>query len=180
MNETVTRQDIVDTEHLRLLAFGYVFSAIMSALMSLLGLLYAGIGFVMSHFFAEAALNATNPDKIPPEALGTIVSVFGGVFFVVLMALALLKFYAASCIRRRKSRLFCQIIAGISALPFPMEPCSACSPSSCSVAPMSHAGSMRARITRLRREALLRAVRGCFRMRDPASRACGIHVHGGS
>ena len=86
---------------LRLLAFGYVFSAIMSALMSLLGLLYAGIGFVMSHFFAEAALNATNPDKIPPEALGTIVSVFGGVFFVVLMALALLKFYAASCIRLR-------------------------------------------------------------------------------
>lgn len=119
MNETVTRQDIVDTEHLRLLAFGYVFSAIMSALMSLLGLLYAGIGFVMSHFFAEAALNATNPDKIPPEALGTIVSVFGGVFFVVLMALALLKFYAASCIRRRKSRLFCQIIAGISCLAIP-------------------------------------------------------------
>ena len=44
---------------------------------------------------------------------------FGGVFFVVLMALALLKFYAASCIRRRKSRLFCQIIAGISCLAIP-------------------------------------------------------------
>ncbi|TXG79676.1 MAG: hypothetical protein E6R11_02330 [Rhodocyclaceae bacterium] len=119
MNETATPQEIIASEHLRLLAIGYVFSAIMSALMSLLGLLYAGIGFVMSHFFAQATMNATHPEKIPPEALGIIVSVFGGAFFVVLMALALLKFYAASCIRRRKSRLFCQIVAGISCLAIP-------------------------------------------------------------
>lgn len=119
MNELETRQDIVDTEHLRLLAFGYVFSGVMSALMSLLGLLYAGIGFVMSHFFAQAALQSTNPDKMPPESLGMIVSVFGGLFFVVLMALALLKFYTATCIKRRKSRLFCQIVAGISCLAIP-------------------------------------------------------------
>lgn len=119
MSELETRQDIIDAEHLRLLSFGYVFSGVMSALMSLLGLLYAGIGLVMSHFFAQAALEASNPQKIPPESLGMIVSMFGGLFFVILMALALFKFYAASCIKRRKSRLFCQIVAGISCLAIP-------------------------------------------------------------
>jgi hypothetical protein len=119
MIDTDSRQSVVDDEHLRLLSLGYLFSGIMTALFSLMGLVYAGMGFLMSRFFAAAAQNATHAEKIPPESMGTIVAVFGGFFFLVVVSLALAKFWAARCIKRRQSRIFCLIVGGISCFGIP-------------------------------------------------------------
>jgi hypothetical protein len=119
MLDTNSRQIVVDDEHLRLLSLGYLFSGIMTALFSLMGLVYAGMGLLMSRFFAEAARNAAHAEKIPPESLGTIVGVFGGLFFLVAISLALAKFWAARCIKRRQSRFFCLIVAGIACFGIP-------------------------------------------------------------
>jgi hypothetical protein len=119
MIEPDSRQSVIDDEHLRLLSLGYLFSGIMTALFSLMGLVYAGMGLIMSRFFAAAAQNATHAERIPPESLGTIVGIFGGLFFLVAISLALAKFWAARCIKRRQSRVFCLVVAGISCFGIP-------------------------------------------------------------
>ncbi len=119
MIEVDSRQGVVDAEHLRLLCWGYVFSGVMTGLLSLLGLVYAGMGLIMGRFFAEAAKNAAHAEKIPPESLGTIVGIFGGVFFLIAISLALAKLWTARCIKRRQSRLFCMAVAGVSCLGIP-------------------------------------------------------------
>ena len=113
------RQAIVDAEHLRMLSIGYIFSGVLTALFSLMGLMYAGIGFVMNHFFAGIAKDSAKPVDVPPEVLGTIIGVAGGIFFLVLASLALAKFWAASSLRKRKSRMGVQVIAAITCFGIP-------------------------------------------------------------
>lgn len=118
MNFPDSRQAIVDDEHLRLLAFGYLFSGVMTALFSLLGLVYAVMGLLMSTFVAVAARNGSET-SMPPQSLGAFFVIFGLVFFVVAASLAIAKFMAAARIRRRRSRMFCLVVAGISCLGIP-------------------------------------------------------------
>ncbi len=119
MSEADFRQGVVDDEQLRLLSYGYVFSGVMTGLFSLLGLFYAGMGLVMNRVFAAAAQNGTHADKIPPEALGTIFGLFGLVFFLIAITLAALKLWTARCIRQRRSRMLCMVVAGICCLGIP-------------------------------------------------------------
>ena len=119
MTYPVSRQTIVDDEHLRLLSYGYLFSGVMTALFSLLGLLYAGMGLVMSTIFAAAAKSGTQTDAMPPESLGALFSIFGLVFFLFTISLAIAKFVAASCIKRRKSRTLCLVVAGLTCFGIP-------------------------------------------------------------
>lgn len=119
MIEAESRQNFVDDEHLRLLSYGYVFSGVMTGLFSLLGLFYAGMGLVMNRIFAAAAQNGTHADKMPPEALGTILGLFGLVFFMAAIALTALKLWTARCIRQRRSRVLCMVVAGICCLGVP-------------------------------------------------------------
>ena len=118
MNLADSRQAIVDDEHLRLLAFGYLFSGVMTALFSLLGLVYAVMGLLMSNFVAVAARNGSQA-SMPPQSLGVFFGIVGLVFFVVAVSLAIAKFMAAARIRRRRSRTFCLVVAGISCLGIP-------------------------------------------------------------
>lgn len=119
MNENVSRQAIVDGEHLRLLSIGYIISGVFSALFSLMGLLYALMGLVMSRFFADVAKDSNQPVDVPPEFVGTVIGLFGLAFFLVLISLALAKFWAASRIRQRKSRAAIQVIAAITCFGIP-------------------------------------------------------------
>lgn len=119
MIDTTPRQKLVDDEHLRLLSIGYVFSGIMTALFSLMGLLYAGMGMLMNTFFAAAAKDNAHAGTMPPESLGMIIGIVGGLFFLVLISLALAKFWAASRIKRRQSRMACLVISGITCLGIP-------------------------------------------------------------
>ncbi len=119
MNENQSRQAIVDDEQLRLLCWGYVFSGVLTGLFSLLGLVYAGMGLIMSRFFAEIARNPAQVETIPAESLGTIIGIAGAVFFLVSIMLAAAKLWAARCIKQRQSRVFCMVVAGISCLGVP-------------------------------------------------------------
>lgn len=119
MIEEELHQSVVDGEHLRLLAYGYVFSGIMTGLFSLLGLVYAGIGLIMGRFFAEIAKNPNPAESMPPESFGTIIGLFGGVFFLIAISLALAKLWTARCIRRRQSRMFCMVVGGITCFGIP-------------------------------------------------------------
>lgn len=114
-----SRQSIIDDEHLKLLSWGYLFSGVMTALFSLLGLLYAVMGLVMSTFLAAAAKSGSQSEAMPPESIGTFLGIFGLVFFLVAIGLAIAKFVAASCIRRRKLRTLCLVVAGVSCLGIP-------------------------------------------------------------
>ncbi len=119
MDEGAFRQAVANDEHLRLLSWGYVLSGIMTGLFSLIGLLYAGMGLIMSQVFEAAAKSGKHADQIPPEALGTLFGIFGAVFFLVAISLALAKLWTARCIKRRQSRIFCLVVAAITCFGIP-------------------------------------------------------------
>ena len=119
MTQPQTRQTIVDDEHLKLLSWGYLFSGVMTALFSLLGLLYALMGLFMSTMLSAAAKAGERTDAMTPESIGAFLGIFGLIFFLFSISVAIAKFVAASCIKRRKSRTLCLIVAGLTCFGIP-------------------------------------------------------------
>ena len=118
-----SRQAIVDDEHLKLLSVGYVVSGVMSGLFSFMGLIYAGMGLMMSTLISSTARSHARPEDLPPEFMGVFFGIFGGILFLLLISLAIAKFKAASYIKQRRGRTFCMVIAGISCLGIPYGTC---------------------------------------------------------
>lgn len=117
MSEQLSHQAIIDGEHLRLLSIGYWISAGTTALFSLLGLVYVFFGVMIGTAVSKIP---TKPDQGPPPTMfGWIFAVVGLVFFVVAAGFAFAKFYAGSCVKKRKSRTFCMVVAAISCLEVP-------------------------------------------------------------
>ena len=115
-----TRQSIIDEEHLKILSLGYVVSAGVSAFYSLFGLLYVFMGIMMSTTFSHLPQTPSNPAEAPPPVfVGWIFSFIGLAFFLTAIAVTAARFRAAWCIKHRKSRVFCMVIAGIGCLEFP-------------------------------------------------------------
>jgi len=115
-----TRQSIIDEEHLKLLSLGYVVAAGVSAFFSLFGLLYVFMGILMSRVLSHLPQTSVNPAHAPPPAfVGWIFTFIGLAFFLTAIALAAARFRAAWCIKHRKWRVFCMVIAGIGCLEFP-------------------------------------------------------------
>jgi len=123
MTESDPLQSAIDQEHLRLLSIGYIISGAMSAFFSLFALIYVFMGVMMSTMFASAAKTSPHPEQMPPAFIGWIFAIFGGLFFSFLVLLALAKFRTAACIRRRKSKTFCMVVAAISCLGIPYGTC---------------------------------------------------------
>jgi len=117
MSDETLRQATIDEEHLKLLSIGYLVSAGVAALFSLLGLLYVFFGLLMGITFREAAKKANQSP--PPELIGWIFGIIGLAIFLLLIAMAVLKFRTAQCIGRRRSRGFCMVVAAISCLEIP-------------------------------------------------------------
>src|ERR1700744_3133571 len=119
------QQALLDDEHLRLLSIGYYVSAAITALFSLMGLVYAAIGFFVGAAATHAARNAayvsesTGQNAAAPEFFGLIFGIVGLTIFVVALAFAGAKVYAAVCLKRRKGRTFCLVVAAISCLEMP-------------------------------------------------------------
>jgi hypothetical protein len=110
------RQAIVDEEHLKLLSLGYTVSAVMSLLFSFFGLLYAGMGAMLSAMPSNAPGSSGDP---PPAFVGMIFGTIGVVMFVMLLSLAIAKFRVASQLKKRQSRTFCYVVAAITCLGMP-------------------------------------------------------------
>jgi hypothetical protein len=119
MSEDTLRQAIIDEEHLKLLSLGYMVSGGFAALFSLFGLLYLVVGVIMGLAISQAPSAAGKAGEAPPAFLGWIFGAIGLVIFLLMIGIALAKFWVALSIRRRKSRTFCMVIAGISCLEFP-------------------------------------------------------------
>ncbi|HTS07381.1 MAG TPA: hypothetical protein VMP68_17510 [Candidatus Eisenbacteria bacterium] len=115
-----TRQSIIDEEHLKMLSLGYLVSAGVSAFYSLFGLIYVFMGIMMNTNRFPSPPAPANPAQAPPPAfVGWILAFVGVAFFVLAMAVSAARFRAAWCIKHRKWRVFCMVIAGIGCLEFP-------------------------------------------------------------
>lgn len=112
------RQTILDEEHLKLLSIGYLVSAGMTAFFSLFALIYVFMGLMIA-LIGIAADTSSKTDNAPPVAVGLILGAIGLAIFMVIMAIAVLKFRAGRCIQRRRSRSYCMVVAAISCLAIP-------------------------------------------------------------
>ena len=119
MSEDDTRQSIIDEEHLKLLSLGYMVSAGITAFFSLFGLMYVFMGIMMSSFFSHMSETAANAGEQPPAFIGLVFACIGLAIFLCMIAMAVAKFLVARYIKRRKSRIFCMVVAGISCLEIP-------------------------------------------------------------
>jgi len=113
------RQQIIDEEHLHLLYIGYLISAGMSAFFSFFGLIYVFMGVMMGVFFSAESNAAGHVADVPPAFIGWIFGIIGFGIFLFLITMGVLKFVTALRIKRRRSRIFCMVIAGISCLAIP-------------------------------------------------------------
>ena len=115
MDET-EKQQIIDAEHLRLLRIGYFLSAAVSAFAALFGLLYLVLGVI---FLSAATRAPTGSQPPPPEFVGWVFGILGFGFASLALVVAALQFYAGQCLKQRRSRLFCMILAAITSLNIP-------------------------------------------------------------
>ena len=118
MPEEIARQTIVDEEHLKLCSLGFMIAAGIGAFFAMFGLLYLVIGIVMSIAFSHAPATAKAGEP-PPAFIGWVFGGMGLLFFLIGGTVAFLRFYAARCVKQRKSRMFCVVIAALGCLEFP-------------------------------------------------------------
>lgn len=119
MPEEINREALVDEEHLRLVSLGFLISAGFTAFFALFGMLYVFIGIAMSVALAHAPAGSGGAGEPPPAFIGWIFAGIGLVFFFFAGGMSFLRFWASRCVKRRKSRTFCMVIAGIGCLEFP-------------------------------------------------------------
>jgi len=117
MPEENDRQAILDEEHLRLISLGYMISAGVAGFFALFGLFYVLIGVVTTFALAHAPHQGSG--DVPPAFVGLFFVAFGAVFFLIAGGVAFARFQAGRCVKRRKSRTFCMVIAAIGCLEFP-------------------------------------------------------------
>lgn len=116
MLDAHARQQILDEEHLRLLSIFYFVSAGTTALFSLFGALYVAMGLLL--VTSASPFQDTHGDA-PPAAVGWIFVLIGGFVVVMFAVMAALKLYAGLCIRRRRQRVLCMVVGGLSCLGVP-------------------------------------------------------------
>lgn len=112
-----SRQSIIDSEHLKILSLGYYISAGVCAFFSLFGAMYMFMGVMFITSFKNMPSNG--PNSALPAEFGWIFFGMGAFMFLLMIAMASMKFMVARRIQRRTSRTFCMVIAGISCLEIP-------------------------------------------------------------
>ena len=123
MIDAESKRALLDDEHLRLLSLGFLVSGCMTALFSLFGLLYAGMGVMMASMASAMVKPGAKPSEAPPVEVAWILGIAGGLLFVVMAALALAKFWTAWNLHRRQGRIFCIVVAAVSCPGFPYGTC---------------------------------------------------------
>ena len=119
MTEEIDRRAIIDEEHLKLLSLGYKVSGGFAACLSLFGLMYVLMGVIMGTVLSHAPETSSRAGQQPPAFIGWIFACIGLAMFVGLIAMAAAKFRVSWCIRHRRSRTFCMVIASIGCLEIP-------------------------------------------------------------
>jgi hypothetical protein len=117
MEQADLKQQVLDEVHLQALSLVYKVNAAFAAFFSLFGLLYAGMFGIIAT--AVAKLPQARGAQAPPEELGWIFGGLGFGLFCVMVLLAYLNWRTATCLTRRESRTFCQVMAGFNCLHIP-------------------------------------------------------------
>ena len=119
MAEELDRQAILDEEHLNLLSWGYMISAAIAVMFSLFGLVYVVFGIIMLTVSAHAPAVAEKANQAPPAFVGWFLGGIGLAMFLLMIAVAITKYWAGRCIKKRKSRTYCMVIAGLGCMEIP-------------------------------------------------------------
>ena len=119
MPEEFNRQSVVDEEHLKLLSICYMISAAISAFFSLIGLSYAGMGAVVNEAIKRAPELTGSAENAPPAFIGWLFGAIGVALFLMWITMAGLKLGVALCLKKRKSRTFCMVVAALECLGVP-------------------------------------------------------------
>jgi hypothetical protein len=107
-----------DDEHLKLISLFHFVVAVLEAGTGLLFIFHFGMGLAM--VTGKWPGVSTSHPGAPPDFMGWVFTVFGGVFLLGYEALALLRLIAGLSIRKRRHHLFCLIIAGIGCFNVPI------------------------------------------------------------
>ena len=118
MPEEIDHQAIVDEEHLNLVSLGYMVSAGIAALFASFGMIYLLLGIVTSIALSHGPASAKTNGPLP-AFVGWIFGGLGLLFLIVGSGVAFARFWAARCVKQRRSRTFCMVIAAIGCLEFP-------------------------------------------------------------
>ena len=98
-----------DEEQLHLLSvFHYVLAGLCS-LISILPLIYFGMGLAMM-----SGMGGDQPGRFGPRIAGCLVATFGGFFLLFAVGYALALFLAARFLAERRRHTFCVVVAAIS------------------------------------------------------------------
>lgn len=104
-----------DQEHLNLLKLSYYILAGTTGFVSLIAVLYIGLGAL----FASGVLPSTPNDAGNTRIMGLIFLSIGLVVLIIGLAITFLTYWAGRCLRDRRHRTFCVVIACLSCLHVP-------------------------------------------------------------
>jgi len=114
--DTQEYQKICDEEHLKLLSIFYYIFGGATGLFACFPIIHVVIGLVI--VFSSSAF-PTSKEAGPPALVGWIFVIIGGIIILIGWLIAALKLYTGYCISKRRKRIFCLVIAGLSCLSFP-------------------------------------------------------------
>jgi len=115
MNAELSQQEIVDTEHLRLLRIGYFISAATNLLMVFFPLIYV----VMGAFMLCGAFDGAKPSDAPPRSIGLLFMAIGLAISLIAASFTVLKLLTAQAIGKRRWKGLIFATATISCLGVP-------------------------------------------------------------
>ena len=110
------RLQILDQEHLRLLAIGYYVTGGTYSVCALFPVIYIVMGLFLSLGMPDSARHGSGPD---PAFMGWIFAIIGVVLMLVLSTVGSLQLYVGRCLQRRKSRTLCMVAAAVSCIFIP-------------------------------------------------------------
>jgi hypothetical protein len=110
------KQSILDEEHLRLLRLGYLIIGLADLFFALFPLFYVVLGIGMT---ASGIQAPGRPDEPSLAFVGGFLVVFGLAFSLFFAVQGVLQLLSARALKKRRSRLLCQIAAGVSCLQMP-------------------------------------------------------------
>ncbi len=108
-------QEIIDGEHLRLLAICYYVLGGITIAFSCFGLLYVFMGLFLA-LFPDAFHGPNGQPAPPPQFMGYLVSFVGGMIVLVGWTIGGLTIYAGRCIHHRAKRAVALVVAALNCI----------------------------------------------------------------
>jgi len=115
MNTPVSQQEIVDSEHLRLLRIGYFIAAATNLLWVFFPLFYVAMGAVI--FFG--GFDGGKPADAPPKSIGFVFMAIGIAISLIMASFTALKVLTAWAIGKRRCKALIFATAAICCLGVP-------------------------------------------------------------